>query len=229
MSTVVFSAAARSDRRSITAHTIERFGLPQARRLRNLFERTLHLLAESPRLGHTNDELDPPDRAFRYFVVMRRFVVVYEPHRPGHSRRADPHSSRDSAREIERDEGAASRLAEFAGMSREHWYREDPARPVGAEGGERRDVVGQESERGQVFVGEGAHRGKEVWLESIAVFSLVNYHYRCEARPTLPDLARLDSTPRYAFPGCSVAPDPEPSGRSPSAIDRRSARIPRQS
>lgn len=105
MSVIVFSEAARLDRRSITARTIERFGLPQARRLRDLFETTLRLLADSPLLGHTNEELDPPGRSFRYFVVMRRFVVVYEPTEQGIRVARILHCSRDLAMELGRDEG----------------------------------------------------------------------------------------------------------------------------
>ena len=71
MSRVVLSETACDDRREITAFTVERFGIGQARRLRDQFQTTLNNLAESPLIGRTNKELDPPGRSFRYFVVMK--------------------------------------------------------------------------------------------------------------------------------------------------------------
>ena len=79
MSRVVLSEAARDDRRELTAFTMKRFGIGQARRLRDLFQTTLNNLAESPLIGRTNEELDPPGQSFRYFVLMKSFVIVYEP------------------------------------------------------------------------------------------------------------------------------------------------------
>lgn len=85
MSRVVLSEVARRDRREITAYTVERFGVQQARRLRERFEAALSALAESPLIGRTNEELDPPGHRFRYSVVMKRFIVVYEPTGDGRS------------------------------------------------------------------------------------------------------------------------------------------------
>jgi plasmid stabilization system protein ParE len=65
MSRAVLSAAARLDRREITAATAERFGIQQARRLRDRFQAALQTLAESPLSGRTHEELDPPGRGFR--------------------------------------------------------------------------------------------------------------------------------------------------------------------
>lgn len=48
MSRVVLSEAARLDRWEITAYTVERFGIHQARRLRDRFQAALNTLAESP-------------------------------------------------------------------------------------------------------------------------------------------------------------------------------------
>jgi plasmid stabilization system protein ParE len=36
-------------------------------------------IAGAPQLGALRRELDPPGHAFRYFVVSRSFVIVYEP------------------------------------------------------------------------------------------------------------------------------------------------------
>ena len=103
MSRVVFSEAARLDRREITAYTVERFGLVQARRLRRHFEAVLDDLAESPLVGRANEELDPPGRSFRYLVVLRRFVVVYEPSEEGIRVARILHGARDLAAELDRD------------------------------------------------------------------------------------------------------------------------------
>ena len=105
MSRVVLSEAARADRREITAYTVERFGLKQARRLRDHFEATLNTLAESPLIGRTKEELDPPARSFRYLVLMRRFIVVYEPMDDGTSVARILHGARNLVAELGRDAG----------------------------------------------------------------------------------------------------------------------------
>ena len=64
MTRIVLAEAAREDRHAITAHTVERFGIRQARRLRANFERVLNLLADTPTIGHLRDELDPPGHTF---------------------------------------------------------------------------------------------------------------------------------------------------------------------
>ncbi len=78
MRRVVFSRAARDDRREITEYTVEHFGVQQAHRLRENFEVALRDLATFPGSGRTNPQLDPPGHSFRYAVVMKRFIVVYE-------------------------------------------------------------------------------------------------------------------------------------------------------
>ncbi len=83
MSRVVLSEAARSDRKAITQHTVARFGVEQARRLRDRFEAALNSLAESPLIGRTKEELDPPGHTFRYSVVLKSFIIVYEPTEDG--------------------------------------------------------------------------------------------------------------------------------------------------
>ena len=105
MSRVVLSEAARDDRREITAFTVERFGIGRARRLRDQFQTTLNNLAESPLIGHTNEELDPPGRSFRYFVVMKRFIIVYEPTDDGIRVARLLHGARSLAAELDRDAG----------------------------------------------------------------------------------------------------------------------------
>lgn len=105
MSRFVLSAAARTDRREITAYTVERFGIQQARRLREHFQATLIRLAESPSLGRAHEELDPEGHSFRYFVVMKTFLIVYEPSPDGIRVARLLHSARDLAAELHRHAG----------------------------------------------------------------------------------------------------------------------------
>lgn len=103
MSRIVLSEAARRDRQEITSYTVERFSVQQARRLRDRFQTTLSVLAESPLIGHTNEELDPPGRAFRYHVVMKRFIIVYAPMADGIQVVRILHGARNIAAELEQD------------------------------------------------------------------------------------------------------------------------------
>ena len=105
MSRVLLSAAARQDRRAITEYTVERFGVQQARRLRDRFETLLNALAESPLIGRNREELDPPGHTFRYLVAMKSFVIVYEPAEDGIRIVRLLHGARDLAAELESDAG----------------------------------------------------------------------------------------------------------------------------
>lgn len=105
MTRIAFSVAARDDRRAITAYTVERFGIRQTRRLRATFERVLNTLADTPMIGRPRRELDPPGRAFRYFVVMKLFVIVYEPTSTGIRVARILHGMRRLAAELDRDAG----------------------------------------------------------------------------------------------------------------------------
>lgn len=103
MSRVVLSEAARTDRREITAYTVEHFGLAQARRLRDQFQVVLNSIAESPGIGRTNEELDPPDHTFRYCVVMKSFIIVCEPTDDGIRVARLLHGAWHLAAELDRD------------------------------------------------------------------------------------------------------------------------------
>lgn len=105
MNQIILSEAARRDRREITAYTVEHFGVQQARRLRERFEAALNTLAESPIIGRTNEALDPPGHSFRYSVVMKRFIIVYEPTGTGIRVARLLHGARNLAVELERDAG----------------------------------------------------------------------------------------------------------------------------
>ncbi len=105
MSRIVLSKAARQGRRAITEYTVERFGIQQARRLRHRFEAKLNTLAESPLIGHTKAELDPPGRSFRYAVVMKSFIIVYEPADGGIRVARLLHGARSLSAELGRDSG----------------------------------------------------------------------------------------------------------------------------
>ena len=105
MTRIAFSVAARDDRRAITAYTVERFGIHQARRVRATFERVLNTLADTPMIGRPRHELDPPGRTFRYFVMMKLFVIVYEPTSTGIRVARILHGMRRLAAELDRDAG----------------------------------------------------------------------------------------------------------------------------
>ena len=105
MNRVLFSEAARQDRRASTEYTVERFGVQQARRLRDRFETALCTLSESPLIGRGREELDPPGHTFRYLVVMRSFVIVYEPAEDGIRVARLLHGARNLVAELERDAG----------------------------------------------------------------------------------------------------------------------------
>ena len=105
MSRIVLSAAARHDRREITAYTVKRFGVHQARRLRARFEAVLHTLAEAPLIGRSHPELDPPGHSFRYAVVAKSFVIVYEPTDDGIRVARLLHGARNLAAELSRETG----------------------------------------------------------------------------------------------------------------------------
>ena len=105
MNKVVFSKAARADRRAISAYTVKRFGIEQARRLRERFEATMDSLAAAPLAGHRLEDLDPPGRSFRYLSVLDTFIIVYEPADDGIRVVRLLHGARDLAAELARDAG----------------------------------------------------------------------------------------------------------------------------
>lgn len=105
MSKVVFSRTARSDRREITAYTVKRFGLEQARRLRQTFQTKIASLARAPMTGHRREELDPSGRSFRYLTVLKSFIIVYEPAEDGIRVVRLLHGARNLAAELARDAG----------------------------------------------------------------------------------------------------------------------------
>lgn len=107
MTRIVFSEAARNDRRAITAYTVEQFGLRQVRRLRANFERVLNTLADTPMIGRLRTELDPPGHTFRYFVTMKLFIIVYEPVPNGIRVARILHGMRNLAADLARDAGDA--------------------------------------------------------------------------------------------------------------------------
>ena len=105
MSRVVLSEAVRHDRTEITAYTAERFGAHQARRLRHRFEAALNVLAKSPFLGRTSEILDPSGHRFRYFVLMKSFIIVYAPTDGGIRVVRFLHGARDLVAELDHEAG----------------------------------------------------------------------------------------------------------------------------
>ena len=103
---LLFSEAAARDRQSITQYTAERFGVTQVRRLRDAFEGVFASLLDAPHLGRRRPGLDPAGHEFRYFVVLRRFIVVFEPTQDGLRVARILHGAKDIAAELDRDSGA---------------------------------------------------------------------------------------------------------------------------
>ena len=85
---------------------MDRFGIAQARRLRDAFEGVFDSLLAAPHLGRKRPDLDPPGHELRYFVVLRRFIVVYEAIEAGIRVARILHGAVDLARELRRDAGA---------------------------------------------------------------------------------------------------------------------------
>jgi plasmid stabilization system protein ParE len=90
VSIILLSRSAEADLEAIDDRTLEGFGLNQAIKNRQAFEESLWMLAATPTQGHRREDLDPPGRCFRYWAVLRRFLVVYEPMEEGHPRGAHP-------------------------------------------------------------------------------------------------------------------------------------------
>lgn len=105
MRKIVFAKAARADRRAITTYTVKRFGIEQARRLRERFETTLHSLAGAPLTGHRREDLDPPGRSFLYLSVLKTFIIVYESEGDEIRVVRILHGARNLAEELSRDAG----------------------------------------------------------------------------------------------------------------------------
>ncbi|MFT4571658.1 MAG: plasmid stabilization system protein ParE [Hyphomicrobiaceae bacterium] len=105
MRRIVLSESARNDRREITKYTVERFGVEQARRLRDHFKAALDSLADSRLIGRTREELDPPGHTFRYFLVMKSFIIVYESTDDGIRVARLLHGARNLAAELVREGG----------------------------------------------------------------------------------------------------------------------------
>ena len=79
-SRIIFSEAAREDRRDITGYTVERFGIGQARRPRDRFQQVLTTLADNPQMGPSRTELDPPGGLKGNAVPWRQSLAPAPPH-----------------------------------------------------------------------------------------------------------------------------------------------------
>ncbi len=100
---LIFSKSARRDRQSITAYTIKHYGTDQTRQMRQKFQTVLTSIADNPNMGKQRPELDPTGISFRYFVAMKRFVIVYRPTESGIEVARIIHTSRDLAAQLEPD------------------------------------------------------------------------------------------------------------------------------
>lgn len=67
--------------------------------------RVLNMLADNPLIGMQREELDPPGQSFRYFVVMRLFIIAYQPMGSEIRFARILHGMRDLSAELNRDAG----------------------------------------------------------------------------------------------------------------------------
>lgn len=94
-----------ADLDEIDEYTVEHFGLDQAVRLRQRFQKVFASLVQAPFSAPRRPEYDPPGKTFRYCVALDRFIVVYEPTDCGIRVARVLHGARDLANVIRRDEG----------------------------------------------------------------------------------------------------------------------------
>ena len=73
------TSSACDDLHRIEDYTMEHFGLSQALALHDEMWAAFAQLADYPLSGHLREDLSPPGRSLRYWVVLRRFLIVYEP------------------------------------------------------------------------------------------------------------------------------------------------------
>lgn len=105
MKRIAFSNAAVGDRRAILHFSRERFGAHQTRRLLEQFRATFARIALLPGLGRHRPELDPEGHEFRYLLVAKTFVVVYETTEAGICVARILHGTRNLTRELSREPG----------------------------------------------------------------------------------------------------------------------------
>jgi len=82
MSRFELTRAALSDLTAIDESTFAQFGAIQVVKNQNLFEEAFRRLGERPRIGHTREDL-APGKPFRFWPVLGRFLIVYQPTESG--------------------------------------------------------------------------------------------------------------------------------------------------
>ena len=105
MSRFQLSRTATEDIREIRRYTREHFGLGQAAKIREHFQEIFKALAHAPLSAPRREEYDPPGKAFRYRLALKRFIIVYEPVDQGIRVARVLHGARDLASELEREAG----------------------------------------------------------------------------------------------------------------------------
>lgn len=105
MKRVFLSRAAEADLEEIDEQTIARFGLGQAITTTERFRETFRSLADMPHSGALRPDISPAGRPLRYRMVLRSFVVVYEPTDRGIRVARILHGARDLVAELDRDAG----------------------------------------------------------------------------------------------------------------------------
>ncbi|MHC4993732.1 MAG: type II toxin-antitoxin system RelE/ParE family toxin [Planctomycetota bacterium] len=102
---ITLSRSAEADLYAIDLHTIELFGFDQADATANIFREAFIKLAANPGMGRTLDDLNPTDDELRFWVVLDRFLIVYQPTGDGIRIARIIDGSRDMFRALEDDPG----------------------------------------------------------------------------------------------------------------------------
>lgn len=112
MTSVRLSDPAKRDLRSIILYSDEQFRSTSAASLHTRLWSSIDALADSPFLGRSQVEMDPPGLSFRFAIVMRRFVVVCRYTRAGVRIARIVHGARNVAAELHRDSGNGGSVSE---------------------------------------------------------------------------------------------------------------------
>jgi plasmid stabilization system protein ParE len=105
VSRVKLSGAAVNDIREIEAYTVQQFGADHAAAFLDKLQASLELIASMPQMGTLRPDIDPSNHAFRYHVVLKNFVIVFDDSSQGIRVARVLHGARNLIGELERNSG----------------------------------------------------------------------------------------------------------------------------
>lgn len=79
MPVLLLSKDASDDLHNIIIQTVLLFGVRQAQKTNDAFRQAMESLAQMPSMGHQRTDLDPAEKQFLYWTVLRRFLIIYQP------------------------------------------------------------------------------------------------------------------------------------------------------